>query len=52
MKIAMSTLKEIIGFKGYEEDIKYNDFPYKESRLYIPQTYQNLINVMLNIMKK
>ena len=29
-------IKEIIGFKGYEEDIKYNDFPYKESRLYIP----------------
>lgn len=29
-------IKEIIGFKGYEEDIKYNDFPYKKSRLYIP----------------
>ncbi len=29
-------IKEIIGFKGYEEDIKYKDFPYKESRLYIP----------------
>ncbi|MFH6345953.1 ATP-dependent DNA helicase [Staphylococcus aureus] len=29
-------IKEIIVFKGYEEDIKYNDFPYKESRLYIP----------------
>lgn len=29
-------IREIIGFKGYEEDIKYNDFPYKESRLYIP----------------